>query len=372
MAKGQTKAAQSMAQDNYSRNVAQQKQQQDYLWGNLPSATQKASQLSDTATSAYTSFLGGSGAMDPAAYSRDTTQNQSNISTGGYDPAKMNLVQSHIGQNVATGGYDPTEAANIRGGYQTATGTGMGGIDPSQAGKVRDAYGNLISTGGLDEATADAMRRRAASSTASIYSSLGADLARKSTAQGVTAGGETAQMARQASSAAAEATTGAEAQIGQIRQTGKIAGAGGLSQFEQGAGAAQREALAGESSFESGQAAGRRESVGQEAGVAASEAAGRLQATGQQQQLDFGVAQQRIQAAGGLVNLYNSSPGYVNSLVQQIMQSQQIGGTLTTEQAQIMQELSKNPGLFQTIVGDVAALGGAAGGVMKGIAGLGG
>lgn len=324
MAKGQTQQATSMANDTY-KNVNQQGQKtQDYLWGQLPAAQAQSQDTYNKASGAFSGFTGGYGSYDPTAYEEVSSQNKSNIATGGYDPAKMSQLQK---------------------GYTDLTANGMGGINPDQAAKIRSGYENLASTGGISDDTANSMRRESASNVQGIYSTLGSNLARTNRAQGITAGGETAQMARQAAEESAKATTGVNAQVGQLRQQGTIAGLGGLSNFEQGAASGQREALAGESS------------------LATSEAQGRLSASAAQQELASGAAQQRIQAAGGLANLYSSAPGYVTSLVQQIMQSQSVTGQLTTEQTQIMQELAKTPGLFDNIMKGISVAAGAASGV---------
>lgn len=370
MAKGQTQASQSMAQQNYGRANQQGQQTQNYLWGQLPGATTQAQGTYNTAAGAYTGYLGGTGAYDPSSYAATTQRNTSNVATGGYNPETLKNLQGQQQQNIATGAYDPSKMSELQSGYEKMTGGGIGGIDPTQMGKLRSGYENLASTGGIDATTAGAMERQAASSAQGVYSTLGQKLAKTGTAQGISAGGETAQMARQASQAAAEATTGAEAEIGKLRQTGTIAGLGGLSGVEQGAAGLQQSALAGQAGLAGSEAANRLAATGQYGATAASQAQGTLTASAAQQELETGAATQRIQAAGGLTNLYNSSPGYVNSIVQQIMQSQYQTGQLTTEQSQIMAELSKNPGMFQTILNNISQLAGAAGGVMTGIGAL--
>ena len=181
---------------------------------------------------------------------------------------------------------------------------------------------------------------------------------------------QTAQMARQASQAASEAVTNSQANIGQLRQQGQIAGTGGLSSFEQGEAGLKQSATAGAASLAGTQAANRLAATGQSASTLASQAQGTLAASGQQQGLSTSAANQALGAAGGLTSLAGLSAQQQSQLMQQILQSQQQTGQLTTEQEQILAELSKNPGAFQTGLGNVVALAGAAGGVMKGIGSL--
>jgi hypothetical protein len=357
MGKREQRQAEQMAKDNTQRAQGAEDEMRGFMKGELGGATETARDTYGAARSGYGDYMGGTGAYDPASYNVVSKQNQQNIGTGGYDPGRVSSIRSDIDRNVQTGGYTGDE-------YSQLTGGGLGGVNAEQAGVVRDAYGNLIKTGGLSDEAAGAMRRQAAGTTQSIYSTLGSKLARSQSIAGMGgAGGETAQMARQAAQAGAVATTGANAEIGKLRQAGTIAGVGGLAQFEQGVGAGNRAAL-------SDVAGNRLRSTDQSINLETNRARNVLDASKSEQDLVTNAAQQRIQAAGGLVNLYNSSPGYVNDLVKGIMQQQSVTGQLTTQQAQIMQELSKNPGLFQTIMNSVTQLGGAAAGVMTGIGGL--
>jgi hypothetical protein len=354
MGKSQQSQAESMANQNYNQANAQSNEMRQTLMGQLPGQQQQAQALHDTASQSYTGFTGGYGSYNPSEYEGIKSQNTQNITSGGYNPEQLSTLRGETAGEAATGGYTPGEVS-------TLTAGGIGGMSPEQVAAVRGGYQNLMATGGLSDATADAMRRQAAGSAQGVYATMGQNLARQQGIAGTGgAGGETAEMARQAGQEAATATTGANAQIGQLRQQGEIAGTQGLGQFETGVGAANRAAL-------SDIAAGRRAGVSEQAGVEANVAKGTLTASQANQDLATNAATQRIQAAGGLVNLYQSQPGYVTSLVNSIIQQQQVGGQLTTQQAQIMDELSKNPGLFANIMQGVTSLGGAAGGVMTGI-----
>ena len=351
MALSQTNSATQTAQQNRQRAI----DQGNWIWNTgqslLPGAIGTTQQEQNEAQKQYTSFGSGTGAYDTGAYFRNTAQNQANIATGGYNPQQLAQLQGDVESEVGTGGYTQDQIAALE---------GTGGLDLSQQANIRQQYQNLATTGGISDETAAAIERQAASGVGSVYSTAAQNLRRSGAASGTEVGGETAQMTRQVAQQEAQAITGAEAQIGQLRQAGMIAGTGGLAQFEQQTAGGIRQSAADI-------AAGRRAGVDVEAGVAGGVARGTLTATQAQQDLDTGAAQQRIQAAGGLVNLYNSNPAYVTNLIGSLLQSQQVTGTLSAEDSQILYELSRNPGLAQTIIGDVTALGGAAGGVLKGV-----
>ena len=368
MGKTQQNQSSDMAQQNYNRAVGGYNQLQGYLWGNLGPAQDQSKTAYNGASSTYSSSMGSTGAMDPDTFANQSKTNQTNIGTGGYDPNELSNLRGNINSNMQGGGYDQSTIDKLNSAYGGLTAGGLGGLDPTQASTIRGGYGNLASTGGISNETADAMRRQSASGVQSIYSTLGQKLARSQTAQGFGGGGgETAQLARQASQEQAKAITGVNAQVGQLRQQGTIAGLGGLSNFEEGAAAGQRAAVSGQQQLGASMASGRIASTGQEAGVAASQAAGTLSASNAQQELASGAAMQRLQAAGGMAQLYASSPGYVNSIVGQILQSQATTGTLTAEQAQIMAELGKEPGLLQQITGGIKNVAGIAAPILQGL-----
>lgn len=325
MGKGERKQATKMATDASAKINAQGDATQSQLQDDLTGAKAEATDTMGKAKESLLGMGGPTGAYDPEKYAKTEAQNDQNIKTGGYDPAQLEKTRGDINTNIGTGGYDPGQVDKLRGGYES-----------------------LIKTGGLDDATAGAMRRQAAGASQAVYSTLGTNMARKQAAAGFGgAGGETAQMARQAGQSAAVATTGANAEIGKLKQSGTIAGLGGAT------------------GLEGDIAHGKTTAVGQEAGLEGDVAKGTLEASKANQDLATGAAQQKIQAAGGLINLVNSDPGYVKTLVQGILESQRTTGQLTTAQSQIMQEISKQPGAFQTALGDIVALSGAAAGLGK-------
>lgn len=356
MGKAERKRTESLTSQNTNRAVGEGEGTQKDIWGEVAKTRPQLGTSYEASSNFYGSSMGGVGAFDPETYNKVSSQNERNIETGGFNPEALSTVRGHIASNLQGGGYTAEELESLKG----------GAIDPTQAGVVRGGYRNLIDTGGISDETAGAMQRKAAGTTAGIYSTLGSKLTKSQATSGFGgAGGETAQLARQASQAGAEATTDVNARVGQLRQQGTIAGLGGLSQFELGSAEAQRSALRGVSE-------GRIASTGQEARLAESEAQGRISASRASQELATGAAEQRIRAAGGMAELYRQDQQYVTSLVDQILKSQATTGQLTTQQAQIMEELSRQPGLFDTILKTIGTVGGAAAGVMGGLGSMSG
>lgn len=359
MGKSERNESKDMTRQNISQNNTNAGRINDVLYGSLPGQMKQADQTYGDASSAFKGMGGPTGAYDPETYGQVSGQIQKNIQTGGYnDPEQLASLKRNIASGQQFGGMTEEEYSKLNAG-------GLGGIDVGQAGKIRSGYEDLSKSGGISDATADAMRRQAASGTQSIYHTLGQNMQRKQAASGFGGGGgETAQLARQAAQESSKSITGVNAQVGQLRQQGIEAGLGGLSQFEQAAATGQR-AVTGAAQQ------GRIQSTGQEADLAASQARGVISSTQAASELATNAAQQKIQAAGGLVNLYNSSPGYVTSLVKSILEAQQTQGTLNSQQAQIMEELSKQPGVFGTIMNTIGTIGGAAAGVMGGMGAVG-
>jgi hypothetical protein len=373
MGKSERNAAKSMADQTYKKAQTQTDENDKQFKGMLGDAQTRTTDAYNTASDAYKGMGGPTGAYDPEAYKKISSQNDKNIASGGYDPAALNDLRTQQKSNIQTAGYNPEDVAKINKNYDALTANGLGGVNADSAATIRGGYTNFAKTGGLDDATADAMRRRTASGIASTYSTLGSNMVRKQAAQGFGGGGgETAQLARQLGNTQGEALTNTDAEIGKMRQEGMLKGMGGLSEFETGVASGQRQAVAGQGQFAGDQAGHRITATGQSADTEANVAGNRIKASQAEQDLATGAADQRIRAAGGMANLYQASPGYVTDMVKSILQSQQQGGQLSTQQTQIMEELSKQPGLFQTIMNNVMQMGGMAAGIMTGIGAVGG
>jgi hypothetical protein len=96
-------------------------------------------------------------------------------------------------------------------------------------------------------------------------------------------------------------------------------------------------------------------------------AAGARGVAGLQTGLEGSVAS-GVQAANqGISGLFNTQTGQVTALGQQVLQGLGLQFGSEAQAASILQALSQNPGWFQTAIGDIAQLGGAAGAVIGGI-----
>lgn len=360
MGKSQQNQSQSMANQNYNTASGDESMMQNNILGmgsvDLQQA-QATGQQEQGAAQNYdeSTMTSGMGAYNPGTYNALSGQINQNIQTGGYNnPQQLQQLQGDIGTDVSTGGYNEAQVQQMEAG-------GLGGVSAPTQAQLEGGYSGLINTGGISDATATAMQDQAQSAVQGTYASLGQQLAQQNAAQGNVAGGETAEMARQEAQAASQSVTNTNATIGQLRQQGTeagLSGLGGLSTTE--AGLTQ--------GLMTSQAQQEEAGVNQEANLAASQQQGTLASTNAESTLATNAAQQQLQAAGSLQSLYASAPGAAGQLVQEALQNQQVGGTLTSQQAQIMAELSKNPGLFSDIMQGLGAVSGAASGLM----GLGG
>jgi hypothetical protein len=355
MSNSNQNSANTQAQQTYNLGMGAYQQNYNMLENQLPAAQQTGQQEQGAAENAYEADMSsGIGAFNPTAYNSLNSQINQNIATGGYNNAEqLQQLNTDIGSDVSSGGYNESQVQAMEAG-------GLGGVNPANNANLTSGYNNLIQTGGLSPQTVQAMQAQAAGAAQSSYATLGANLARQGTAQGISAGGETAEMARQQGQTAAAAVTGANAQIGQLQQQGTeagLAGLGGLSTAEAGL----------QQNLMGSQAANIESGVNQEAALAQNQQQGTLASTNTSENLASTAAAQQIQAAGGLSSLYASAPGQATTLVNQILQQQQTTGTIDNQSSQILAELSKNPTLFQQIMGGL----GSAGGLLTGLGNIG-
>jgi hypothetical protein len=351
MGKSQTNQSDTQAQQTYNQSNGMYDQMMSYLQGQLPGQTAVGQQEQSTNQNYLEGAMNsGMGAYNPQAYNALTGQINQNIATGGYNnQQQLTQLNNDIAGDVSSGGYNQGQVQAMEAG-------GMGGMDPTQLANVQSGYNNLISTGGISDQTEQAMERQAQSGVQANYATAGQNLNRESAAQGISAGGETAEMARQMGQQEANAVTGVQSQVGQLRQQGTEAGLTGLGGLT-AQGAQLQQNLMGSV------AANREAGVNQEAGLAANQAQNALNSTNELGNIDTSAATQALQSSQGLTSLYASQPGYLTSLVGQIMQQQQTTGTIDNESSQILAELSKNPGLFQNIMSGLGAVGGLASGI---------
>ena len=260
--------------------------------------------------------------------------------------AAKQAAQGQISQNNANESSANTQLQGILGtaqstaasilpgitsGYSDLASTG-GGVDPnSQAAYQNLAAGlpqatNLATTGGLDPATIDAMKSEASQAARSTYQTSADQVARTAAATG--GYGSTAalqdQLAREGSNAASQAVNNSQATIGQLQQSGQIAGVSAL-------------------------------------GTEMASGAGGLAATQQN------VTGNKLAALGGSTNIYGMNEQQVTSTVGQILQNYQQTGQLNNQDLAILTNLANQPGVFDKIVSTLGTLGGAAAGIIKAV-----
>ena len=209
--------------------------------------------------------------------------------------------------------------------FGAATGAAGGLGDPSNLLAAGKAFGELnpyatglATTGGISDEEAQAMETAATRGVRSVYDVLGAEVARKGAITGGYGGaGEAAQMARQAGQVSAEAGTGARAKIAEVRQAGKISGAGMVSEQQ----------MTGADLVNKGQIAG----------------------------------------AQLLTEQYKISQDQSNAVMDMILKAQATGITLSQADVAMMVELSKQKGTFGAVAEGVGQVGEGVGAVLAGI-----
>lgn len=199
----------------------------------------------------------------------------------------------------------------IQSGYSDIAGTG--GFDPAIIGQIQGTYSDFAKTGGISDASATAMRNRSAEAAKGTYdvAAAGAERARAATGgYGDTSAAVSSDLARKGSQAASTAVTGIDASIAALRQSGQLAGAGGL--------------------------------------VSSTQAQ-----TGN-----------KLAALGGMTNIYGLNENEVNSMVDAIIKNYQTQGTLNNQDLSILTNLANQPGVFDKIVSTIGTIGGAGAGVL--------
>ncbi len=342
------------AENNANTEITRNRQLQDSFIGGqqreLDQARTDSSRLRGNIESRFNEFSE-SGGMDPTQTGilRDRTSQL--WQNGGYD--NLSGLRSRLRETSTTGGFDPTQLEALR--REGAARQDTGGFNPEMLGRLRTGYTGMIDNGGVTDDEANAFRRHATAGVGATYSSLRTELGRRSAITGGYAGGgETAAMARQAAQEAARAGTGAEVDLAAQRRTGRTAGLTGLSGLESNVAGGVRDVMQQRGELESAVATGRQRGLGMETQLETDVASNRRAAVQAQQDLEQGIASRRIQAAGGLTQLYQADPGYVNALTRSIVDAWSTGGKLNAEQTQILEQLSRQPGLFQNIMQGIA------------------
>jgi hypothetical protein len=291
--------------------------------------------------------------------------------TGGMDEEQLNHLRTTLSEQASTGGYGGDQLANLR--TQFGTMAAGGGYDPNAVSGIRAGmgrtfgaaeagYGNYARTGGFTPGQSQAFIRSSTAGTSGIYDALRANLARRQAQTGGYAPGftsSTARLTREAAGRTAEADTAANVALqGQIR-AGREAGLGGLVTT-----GAQRAGL--ETGLESGIAAGRRAGVTGAAGLEGEVAAGRRATTTAQAGLETTIAQLKQAGYGQMANLFSGLSGQAATSMNQIIQSYQSTGQLTSQDIANLTQMGIQPGLFSNIMKGISTGVGA----VVGIAGI--
>ena len=204
------------------------------------------------------------------------------------------------------------------GGYGSDLGTlknqeqaNLSGLDPTSTAKLGAQYQDLISSGGISDATAAAMQRQATSGVSGIYNVLGRNLDRsRAVTGGQGGGGETAQIARQLGQSEANAITGVNAQVGQLRQQGTEAGLAGASGLAAADAAAKDAAARTFSGTQADVAAGTRQGAAQLGALGGETVGGSLASAGGQ----LGVAGLESNQYQGQLNAQNNLLGLMSGI----------------------------------------------------------
>lgn len=209
---------------------------------------------------------------------------------------------------LPTGGFNPGQLSTLEG----AETSNLGGLDPTALSGLSSQYQDLISSGGISDATQAAMQRQAVSGVSSLYGTLSDQQRRRLSATGGQGGGgETAQLARQLSSAEANAVTGVNADIGQLRQQGTEAGLAGVSNLTAAQAAAQNAAAQTFSGTQSNVASGALGAAGGLTNVAG----GLTNVAGLQGGLYNSALNAQLGALGGQANIANAQKGPFGNLL---------------------------------------------------------
>lgn len=251
---------------------------------------------------------------------------QSLVGSAGQQSNLYGRLSDTLSNQMQYGGYDPTQLANLRTETQNLYDTG--GYDPNQLGQITGGYYDL-SQGGMSPQQQQAFLRASTEGSQATYGALSDQAKRASIATGgLGTGGAISQMARQGTQQQDQATLNANVALQQLLTQNKIAGLGG------------------------------------EANLASNVAGARQQGAAQQLGLESGVQQGSLSATNIMNQLYNTTTGEISDLGNKMLQTLGLNFGTQSEALAALTNLSKNPGMFQTIYGDILAGGKTAAGVM--------
>jgi hypothetical protein len=316
--------------------------------------------------STFQTSMGGQQANQGASWGSAFGGIQNAQTTGGYDPTQLATVRANESNLAGTGGftsdqtntlnrggYDPSALANINQLAQSAATTG--GYDPSTLSTINSGYGNLAQ-GGFTPAQENQYMEQATSGVGNTYNQL-ENQAKQASIKTGGAGNAAiqSQMARQLAQAQSSATLGAETSLQGLKTSNEVAGLGGLNSTQANVAAGKQAGLNTLATTAGSQASNTLQGM-------ESIAAGKAGGVGAQAGTEANVAGGVSNANSMMSQLYNTSTGAVTALGQQVLSS--LGLDFSTQAAAIssLTQLSKNPGMLQTVLGDLTGMGGAAAG----------
>lgn len=351
---------------------------------------------------------GGGGAVGlDSRYGDVESQYREFMRTGGVDRTKFDESQGHLSELAKTGGWSPEQQSSVMSNVRGLQEIGRtGGIDAEGQARMRGGgvFDEFSKTGGLDEGARSNIRSRGNSVIPSMYGQMRNEANRMGAVQGGYGPGRAAlsgrmgrEQAGAAQSAALDSELGIQKQVNEGRQWGagnmasseaglqgqlvgnRLAGLNGAGAMEGNmvnsiAGNRQTAANSGSQNelgmqglTQSGRQWGTQGLEGI-AGAATSLAASnagrgdadaRWQAGFNREGRQYGLDQ--------MGSLYGSKPGEVDMYLGANLEGR--GLTANTNQGQYDARIANNP--RRDILGTVAGMAGAAGGVMSGLGGLG-
>lgn len=304
------------------------------------------------------------GGYDPNVLPTLRTNTSTLADTGGYDPNNLDALRTTLNKNQPTGGFDPSNLDYLRG-----TGKGFvdtGGYDSGDLSSLRSGYNNFASTGGFTGQDEQNFRNRGTESVSATYNVLQDSLQRaKAATGGLGTGGDYSRMARQLGEDSAKASLNAETSLAEEKRAGKLAGLSGLGSLNNSVANNKMQALTGLGNLEGNVAAGGRDITGQQQTLETNVAGGKRAGVGAQLGLEGSIAGGRLSSNAGMAGLFNTSTGEISDIGNKILAQLGLTDLDQRTSAQLLQQLSMTPGLFDNImrVGQVAtgALVGAAG-----------
>lgn len=312
--------------------------------------------------------------------------------TGGYDEGRLTSLRANVDDIGKTGGYDPERLANLRTQFDTYSKSGgfdpnelsyirskgkdfvdNGGYDAGSTGTIRSGYTDFATTGGFNEGDKVNFRNNATNGVSSVYKGLQAQAANeRAKTGGLGSGGALLALGRQGANAYADAQLAAENDLNAQIRSGKLSGLSGLTNFESGLADRKQNALRGLGDIESAVASNNRSVMDSSRALESDVAGGRLKGIGLGADLETSVANNRNAANKGFADLYNTATGETTELGNQVLRTLGLRFDNQAQAAQIMQELSRQPGVLQSILNSATQIGGMITGGITGLQGLGG